>query len=328
MAPQLAQSQLEKIESMLSGDSLKDSQRAQMAECNERAIRRIRSRLRRFGSTRKPIAKTGRPRSVTAAMLQPLRAELIDEPVLYLDEMTSFIESQFDAMVTVSSMSRALASIRWTKKKTRRVAQEQNADLRDFYFYDISQYRSYHLVFIDESGLNTIGGIRRNGWSPSGVAPVHTAAFHRGPRHRIIGAYTQDGILYYDLFEGTTNHTVYKEFIEQVVQHCGRWPEPKSVLVMDNVPFHRVDRIKEICESAGVLLKFLSPYSPDLNPIEEYFGRLKVFARRHWRPLAKLPYIDFGSFVEWCIQMVGAKKDNARGHFRHSGIYIEEPPSA
>lgn len=58
--------------------------------------------------------------------------------------------------------------------------------------------------------------------------------------------------------------------------------EPKSVLIMDNASFHLSDRIEGMCAEAGVKSVYLPPYSPDLNPIEEFFFELKAFISRHW----------------------------------------------
>lgn len=56
--------------------------------------------------------------------------------------------------------------------------------------------------------------------------------------------------------------------------------EPKSVIVMDNASWHLSEKILQMCRDAGVVLEFLSPYSPDFNPIEEYFGVLKKFIKK------------------------------------------------
>ena len=85
------------------------------------------------------------------------------------------------------------------------------------------------------------------------------------------------------IFRGSTDTGVSKDFLSQLLQHCGRWPEPKSVLVVDNASFHHSDRIAQMCADAGVKLIYLHPYSPDLNPIEEFFfAELKGFIRRSW----------------------------------------------
>ncbi len=62
----------------------------------------------------------------------------------------------------------------------------------------------------------------------------------------------------------------------------GRWPEPKSVLVIDNTSIHHTERIEQMCRDASVKLVYLPPYSPDLNPIKEFFAKLKAFIKRNW----------------------------------------------
>jgi transposase len=101
------------------------------------------------------------------------------------------------------------------------------------------------------------------------------------------------------VFQGSTDASLFEDFIEQLLHHCGRWPEPNSVLIMDNASFHHTDRVREPCSNAGVKLLYLPPYSPDLNPIEEFFAELKAFVRRNWQKYTE-------------------------GHFQHAGVEIEE----
>jgi hypothetical protein len=192
-------------------------------------------------------------------MLDALRNRLLEKPCLYQDEMAIFLYDEFGVLVNTSTISRALASIRWTKKAARQVAKERNADLRDYYLRNLSEFRSYHLVYVDESGCDKRIGFRRTGWSPLGVAPVQVAQVHRDRRYQILPAYTQDGVLLSRVFQGTTDSALYEDFIEQLLHHCGQWPEPRSVLVMDNASFHRSDRIEQMCLDAGVKLLYLPP---------------------------------------------------------------------
>jgi transposase len=75
---------------------------------------------------------------------------------------------------------------------------------------------------------------------------------------------------------------VFEDFIEQLLPLCGKWLEPKLVLVMDNASFHHTERITQMCYDAGVKLLYLPLYSLDLNPIEEFFAELKAFIKRNW----------------------------------------------
>jgi hypothetical protein len=160
------------------------------------------------------------------------------------------------------------------------VAREQNLDLRNFYLQNLSAFRSYHPVYTNESGCDKLIGFRRTGWSPLSVAPIQIAKFHRERRYQILPAYSQDGILLARVFQGSTDSKVFENFIEQLLPHCGRWLEPKSVLIMDNASFNRTEQIEQLCYEAGVKLLYLPPYSLDLNPIEEFFAELKAFIKK------------------------------------------------
>jgi hypothetical protein len=105
-------------------------------------------------------------------MLEALCERLLEKPDLYQDEMVVFLWDEFRALVTIYSIGRALASVGWSKKAARRIARGQNIELRDFYLHTISSFRSYYLVYVDESGCDKRAGFRRTGWSPLGVTPV------------------------------------------------------------------------------------------------------------------------------------------------------------
>jgi transposase len=94
---------------------------------------------------------------------------------------------------------------------------------------------------------------------------------------------------------------------------------------MDNATIHHTEQIEQMYRNAGVKLVYLPPYSPDLNPIKEFFAELKAFIKRNWHIYEEKPEQGFNNFLEWCINVVGQKKNSARGHFRHAGLIIEEP---
>ena len=194
--------------------------------------------------------------------------------------------------------------------------------------YKLSAFRSYQLVYVDESGCDKRISFRRTGWSPLGTTPVQIARYQREQRYQILPAYSQDGVLLSRVFQGTTDSAVFDDFIEQLLHHCEPYPNPRSVLVMDNASFHHTERIEQMCAEAGVKLLYLPPYSPDLNPIEDFFAELKAFIKKRWHEYEESPHQDFKLFLEWCVSMVGGKKQSARGHFKHSGWSIDEIDTA
>jgi transposase len=161
MAPNLGAAQHAFIRDMILSKSLTTTKIVDDAGCSERSVRAIRSKLQCFGTTTAPANGGGRPRSITPPVLEALREDLLEKPRLYLYEMIVFLWDEFEVLVTKFSIGRALASIRWSKKIARQVAKERNADLRDCFLHSLSEFRSYHLIYIDESGCDKMVGFRR-----------------------------------------------------------------------------------------------------------------------------------------------------------------------
>jgi len=172
MALNLTTIQHSLLQGMLLEATISDAEIAATVECSERLVRSARSNLLHFGSTRAPSNGGGRLAKITPPMKAALREHLLEKPTLYEEEMVAFLKEMFKVQVARSSIGQVLKSMGWSKKKARYVAQERNADLRDFHLYRMSQYASYQLVFVDESGCDKRVGYRRTGWSPRGVTPV------------------------------------------------------------------------------------------------------------------------------------------------------------
>ncbi|KAM0703884.1 hypothetical protein Q7P35_008890 [Cladosporium inversicolor] len=203
---------------MIQSASLSDKEIASVVNCSTRTVRSARANHRVFGSVTAPNNVRGRHSAIPPHVLAALLDHLLNKPDLYLDEMAEFVWEQYEVAASVASVQRALTACKWTKKKNRRVARERDPALRDAY----------------ESGCDTLAGIRRTGWAPRGTPAVQVAGFHREKRHQILPAYTQNGVIHTQIFQGSTDAEVFEDFVKELLPLCGRWPEPNSVLVMDN----------------------------------------------------------------------------------------------
>ena len=330
MAPNLARSThdltLNIISSKLEGDGgPTDKDAAKIAHCSDRTIRRHRLNYLAFGSTKAPPNRGGRPSAITSVILSAIRDLLARKSTLPLNKLVTFVRKEFGVETTRFSIRRALEKdAGWSKKVTQNVAKERNADLRDAFRHEMSQLPSYLLVDIDESAVDRTVGNQKKGWAPRGKRPQQVKRFHRGRRFQIILAYTQDGVLHYMVNEENTDTEMFEAFIETLLPFCGRYPEPRSVLVMDNASIHFSDKIQRMLDEAGVKVRPRPPYSPDLAAIEGFFGELKNHIRKVWDNLDDFVRADFGAFLEDCIEAVGSRKESARGHFRHAGFSIDE----
>ena len=93
-----------------------------------------------------------------------------------------------------------------------------------------------------------------------------------------VGALTAEGLVAPWALEGAMNGEWFLAYVEQVLVPALR---PGMVVVMDNLPAHKVAGVREAVEKAGCRLEYLPPYSPDLNPIENAYSKLKR-ALRDW----------------------------------------------
>lgn len=110
------------------------------------------------------------------------------------------------------------------------------------------------------------------------MPPFDHRIFARGTRYSAITALTVEGVHDVMLAEGSVNGDRFQDFIrESVVPILQPFNShnPNSILVMDNASIHHVQGVTDTILQTGALLRFLPPYSPDLNPAEQVFSKIK-----------------------------------------------------
>jgi transposase len=139
---------------------------------------------------------------------------------------------------------------------------------------------------------------------------------NRGRNVTLIGAIATTGILAPFTFEGWTNKETFLTYVTQVLV-----PElwAGACVVMDNLPAHKAIKVREAIESVAASVKFLSPYSPDFNPIENCWSKLKEFLRVQEARTYK--ELDFS--ISEAINLITEK--DIIGWFTHCCYYV--PPN-
>jgi transposase len=160
------------------------------------------------------------------------------------------------------------------QKKSQVVATERDEEKRGLWRWLASRLEARRLVFIDESGFHT--SMRRlRARAPRGERAYGKVPRNRGKNQTLIASITLEGGMGEAIsIEGSTDAELFEayyveEFLAPTLIKAGQ------VVVLDKLGAHRTERVRELIEARGAELVFLLSYSPDLNPIEEAFSKIK-----------------------------------------------------
>ena len=184
--------------------------------------------------------------------------------------------------------------------------------MRSLWRMELGRVDPGRLVFVDEMGTHT-------SLAPVyAYAPVGERAFFEIPRNRgknttLLTSLHAEGMGPSMAVEGATTSRVLETYVKRLLAPALR---PGQVVVMDNLGAHRPKRVRELIERRGCELVYLPPYSPDLNPIEEAFSKVK-------RILRKIAVRTKEALIEAMGRALGAvSARDARGFFAHCGYRI------
>lgn len=171
-------------------------------------------------------------------------------------------------------------------------------------------------VFVDEMGSNTSLS-PLYGWSMVGERLRAQAPRNWGKNVTLISSMSLAGMGPSVAVDGATTRAVFEAYVEQALVPSLR---PGQVVVMDNLSAHKGERTRLLIEERGCELIYLPPYSPDMNPIEEAFSKVKGLMRR-----------AEARTREGLVEAMGKALDavsvrDARGFFEHSGYRVIGQP--
>ncbi len=165
------------------------------------------------------------------------------------------------------------------------------------------------LVFVDEMGVHT-SLAPLYGYSGKGERVRLQVPRNRGKNTTLLASITLSGMGEALAIEGSTNQEVFETYVEHVLAPT---LEAGQVVIMDNLSAHKPARVRELIEARGCELIYLPAYSPDFNPIEEAFAKIKGMVRR-----AAARTKD--ALVEVLGEALSAvSAQDAQGYFRHAG---------
>lgn len=161
------------------------------------------------------------------------------------------------------------------QKKTL-VAAEQDAAERERWRDAISDYDPAQFVFLDESSTN-VALTPRYARAPKGQRVPGSVPRNYGQSTTLVAALTPTGITAPMTLPGAMNSDAFAAYVAQVLLPTLR---PGQIVICDNLSVHKRADIRALIEDAGYSYIFLPAYSPDFNPIEQAFSKLKAALRR------------------------------------------------
>jgi transposase len=175
----------------------------------------------------------------------------------------------------------------------------------------VGKTEAERFVFVDEMGAN-ISLSSLYAWSPKGQRARCSAPRNWGQNTTLLASMTSDGMGPCSAVVGSTTTEVFEAYVEKVLAPT---LSPGRIVVMDNLSAHKGGRVRQLIEERGCELLYLPPYSPDLNPIEEAFAKVKGLLRK----AAARTHKGLLEAMGWALETVTAR--DARGFFEHRGYY-------
>jgi transposase len=162
-----------------------------------------------------------------------------------------------------------------SKKKSLK-ARERNEAVRAAWREDVAPVDSKDLVFLDETGSH-LGYTPTHAWAPRGERASATVPANRGENQTVVAALTLAGVGARMRFDGAMTTARFDGYVRHVLAPTLR---PGQVVIADNLTAHHSERARAAIEAAGARFLPLPAYSPDFNPIEEAFSKVKQCLRR------------------------------------------------
>jgi len=165
------------------------------------------------------------------------------------------------------------------------------------------------LVFVDEMGAN-ISLAPIHAWSRRGERAYLSAPRNRGKNTTLLASMSSKGMGPTLAVQGGTNKAVFEAYVERVL---GPTLGTGQVVVMDNLSAHKGEEVRELIEARGCEVLFLAAYSPDYNPIEEAFSKIKGLLRKAQARTREALIEALGEAIS------AVTAGDARGFFEHCG---------
>jgi transposase len=168
------------------------------------------------------------------------------------------------------------------------------------------------LVFLDETWATTTM-TRRYGWGPTNARVAGAVPHGHWKVTTFVAALRADGLVAPMAVDGAIDGELFRAYVEQVLVPTLR---PGDLVVMDNLRCHKVAGVSEAIRRAEAELAYLPAYSPDFNPIEQVFAKLKAELRKRAERSVDRLWSTLGESLDWF------SPEECSSYFRHAGYTL------
>lgn len=232
-------------------------------------------KLHRADDDLEPRHGGGREALLKEKELEVVREKIEKQPDATLEEIQKVLAEKCSVTASLPTICRYLKQLNLPRKKKGLTANERDEKERQKFKNIIIQFVIGKLVFIDEMGSN-LAMTRLYGRAEPGKRIFEKVPGDHGKNVSTIGAISLDGIRTALTVQGSIDGETMVFFVEEMLVPTLKRGE---VVIMDNCPTHKMDEIEEAIETRGACVMFLPRYSPDLNPIENCWSKVKTILR-------------------------------------------------
>ena len=264
--------------------------------------------------------RTARPQCCHVApklsgLYPAILAQVNSRPDATIGELRAWLLETHEISVSTGLMNKTLAALDLTfKRKSLHAAEQAREDVakaRVEWRQQQPELTPSRLVFIDESSVKT-NMTRRYGRAKCGHRLVAAVPHGHWKTTTFVGALRCDGLTAPLVIDGAINGELFLAYVEQVLVPTLK---PGDVVIMDNLRVHKLAGVREAIEAVGAKLLFIPPYSPDLNPIELAFSKLKALLRAKAIRTAEALWKALGDLCD------SFSPGQCANYFRHDGYF-------
>ncbi|XP_049294417.1 uncharacterized protein LOC125769652 isoform X2 [Anopheles funestus] len=227
------------------------------------------------------------PKLLSAEAVASVQQWIDEDCTITLKKLADKIYGQYQIRASITTISREIKGFNYTLKRLHLIPERRNTEStvseRKEYatnLYDLShQYADSGMVFVDEVGFN-VSMRTSSGRSVKGAPATAVVPNIRSRNISIICAMNKQGILHYSVHHQAINRQSFKEYVLQLKRELRSQNINRSVIIMDNVRFHKCAEVREAIGEDQDRVIYLPPYSPFLNPIENLFSKWKNMVKR------------------------------------------------